>query len=85
MRLIFSPAAWEDFLLWQQDTQAFQKINRLIQATARDPFSGPVNPEALRRQLQGWWSRRITLEHRLVYRVSGENLMIASLRFCYED
>lgn len=85
MRLIFSPAAWEDSLLWQQDRKTFQKINSLIQATVRDPFSGPGKPEALRHQLQGWWSRRITLEHRLVYRVSEEDLMIASLRFRYED
>lgn len=85
MRLIFSPAAWEDYLFWQeQDRKTIRKINSLIQATARDPFTGPGKPEALRRQLQGWWSRRITLEHRLVYRVSGENLMIASLRFCHE-
>lgn len=86
MRLVFSPEAWEDYLFWQeQGGKTLSKINDLIRATTRDPFSGPGKPEALRPQLQGWWSRRVTLEHRLVYRVSGDDLLIASLRFHYED
>ncbi|MPY67684.1 Txe/YoeB family addiction module toxin [Deinococcus sp. SDU3-2] len=86
MRLVFSPEALEDSLFWQeQGGKTLGKINELIRATARDPFSGPGKPEPLRHQLQGWWSRRITLEHRLVYRVSGDDLLIASLRFHYED
>lgn len=86
MRLVFSPEAWEDYLFWQeQDRKTLRKISELIRATTRDPLSGPGKPEPLRHQLQGWWSRRITLEHRLVYRVSGDDLLIASLRFHYED
>lgn len=86
MRLVFSEDAWEDYLYWQaHDRQTLKRINELLKACQREPFEGIGKPEALRHQLQGWWSRRITLEHRLVYRVEGNDLLIAGLRFHYED
>lgn len=63
----------------------FKRINELIRATLREPLSGVGKPEALRQNLRGWWSRRITQEHRLVYHVQGNELHILSIRYHYED
>ena len=72
MDLIFSPQAWEDYTYWQEtDKRQVKRINALIRDCIRSPFAGLGKPEALRANLQGWWSRRIDEEHRLVYRVSG--------------
>jgi len=60
-----------------------ERINKLIRETQRDPFEGVGKPEALRHALSGFWSRRITDEHRMVYRVEGDDLLIAQLRFHY--
>jgi toxin YoeB len=84
MKLVFSESAWEDYLHWQaQDAKTLERINSLIKECQRTPFTGTGKPEPLRGDLRGWWSRRITLEHRLVYRVEGENLMIAQCRHHY--
>ncbi len=84
MKLIFSDEAWEDYLYWQkQDRKMLERINKLIQETQRDPFSGIGKPEPLKHALVGYWSRRITEEHRMVYRVEAESLLIAQLRYHY--
>jgi toxin YoeB len=74
MRLLWSDEAWEEYLYWQQtDQKVLQVINDLIKDIRRDPFKGLGKPEPLKHNLNGWWSRRITREHRLVYRLSGKN------------
>ena len=84
MKLVFSEAAWEDYLFWQkQDKRMVERINKLIAETAREPFTGIGKPERLKHALAGWWSRRITDEHRIVYRVDGDTLQIAQLRYHY--
>jgi len=72
MRLVWSEAAWGDYLEWQsRDRQALERINALIKDARRAPLTGLGKPEPLKGTLAGWWSRRITGEHRLVYRISG--------------
>ena len=84
MKLIFADAAWEDYLYWQkQDRKVLERINKLVQEVKREPLSGVGKPEPLRHALAGFWSRRITDEHRMVYRVEGEQLLIAQLRYHY--
>ena len=84
MKLIFSDGAWEDYLQWQkQDRKMVERINKLIQETCREPFSGIGKPEPLKHALAGFWSRRITEEHRMVYRVDGDELMLAQLHNHY--
>ena len=84
MKLLFADEAWEDYLYWQkQDTRMVERINKLIRETQREPFAGVGKPEPLKHALAGFWSRRITDEHRMVYRVEGKILMIAHLRFHY--
>ena len=84
MKLVFSELAWEDYLYWQkQDRKLVERINKLIEATARDPFTGIGKPEPLKHAFAGFWSRRINDEHRMVYRVTGDQLEIAQLRFHY--
>jgi toxin YoeB len=84
VKLVFADAAWEDYLYWQkQDRRMVERINKLIEETRREPFAGIGKPEPLKHALAGFWSRRITDEHRIVYRVEGEALLIAQLRFLY--
>jgi toxin YoeB len=84
VKLIFAEEAWEDYLGWQkQDRRMVERINKLIRETQREPFEGVGKPEALKHALSGFWSRRITDEHRMVYRVEGDDLLIAQLRFHY--
>lgn len=89
MRLVFSDDAWEDFLWWQSTgrDKGLNRVIELINATKRLPFKGIGKPEPLKGDLTGWWSRRITDEHRFVYRVSGkgesQQLDIAQLRYHY--
>ena len=84
MKLVFSEAAWEDYLYWQaHDRKLLMRLNGLIRETMRSPFTGTGKPEPLRGPLSGWWSRRLTREHRLVYRVSDDALMIAQCRYHY--
>lgn len=81
---IFHPNAWEDYLHWQQqDRGMLRKINNLIRDIDRDPYSGIGKPEALRFDLTGCWSRRIDQEHRLVYRMDGEDLQVLACRYHY--
>jgi toxin YoeB len=89
MKLVFSEAAWTDYLFWQQtDMAMLARLNALIKDTIRSPFIGIGKPEPLVGDLKGWWSRRITREHRLVYRVGGigaqQALEIAACRFHYD-
>lgn len=89
MRIVFSRQSWEDYLYWQQhDPEMLRRINDLIRDSSRDPFKGIGKPEPLRNSLRGWWSRRTTREHRLVYRITGtgaeQQLEIAACRFHYE-
>ncbi len=84
MKLMFSNEAWEDYLHWQkQDRNMVERINKLIKQVQRDPFVGVGKPEPLKHALSGFWSRRITDEHRMVYRVTEDALEIAQLRFHY--
>lgn len=84
MNLIFAEEAWEDYVYWQkQDKRMRDRINKLIRETQREPFAGVGKPEALKHALSGFWSRRITDEHRMVYRVEDTTLQIAQLRFHY--
>jgi toxin YoeB len=84
VRLIFGSRSWEEYLYWQQtDRQLLKKLNRLIEDCARHPFEGIGKPEALREDFSGWWSRRIDGEHRLVYRVENDDLIIAQCRYHY--
>lgn len=84
MKLIFADEAWEDYLYWQkQDKRMVERINKLIRETQREPLAGVGKPEALKHALSGFWSRRITDEHRMAYRVEGNDLLIAQLRFHY--
>lgn len=85
MKLTFSSTAWENYLYWQKtDKATLKRINTLIKAIQRDPFSGIGKPEALRHSLTGYWSRRINDEHRIVYKVADNHLYIAQLRYHYE-
>lgn len=84
MRLVFSSRAWEDYLYWQSaDKKVLRRINDLIKECRRSPFQGAGKPEPLRHVLAGYWSRRLTDEHRLVYRVEKDALFIAQLRYHY--
>lgn len=88
MKLIFAETAWEDYLHWQaEDAKTLERINALIKECLRDPFRGTGKPEPLGGNLSGWWSRRISREHRLVYRVSGkaeaQALEVAQCRYHY--
>lgn len=89
MKIVWSSRAWKDYQAWHdRDPRIAQKINDLIKDIRRAPFSGIGKPEALKADLAGWWSRRITSEHRLVYRVVGkrgkdQRLEILQCRFHY--
>ena len=84
MKLIFAEPAWQDYCYWQtQDKQMLKRINQLIQEIQREPFAGIGKPEPLKHALSGYWSRRINDEHRIVYKVEADNLLIAQLRHHY--
>lgn len=88
MKIVFSDNAWEDYTYWiEADRKILARLNALIEECRRSPFKGTGKPEPLRGDLKGWWSRRITQEHRLVYRVEGKDseqrLEIAQCRFHY--
>ncbi|MBL1280866.1 MAG: Txe/YoeB family addiction module toxin [Fluviicola sp.] len=84
MRIIWLTNAWEDYLYWQQhDKKSVKKINKLIKEIKRTPFEGIGNPEALKHSLSGWWSRRINLEDRLVYKVEDGSVIILQCRKHY--
>lgn len=84
MRLVFTPNGWEDYTYWLgADRAVLKRINRLIDDALRDPFAGIGKPEPLRHMLAGAWFRRISEEHRFVYLVDGDDLVILQLRFHY--
>jgi len=84
MILSFSDEAWEDYLYWQtNDKKVLKKINRLIKEIQREPYEGIGEPEPLKYNWSGYWSRRITIEHRLVYKVTDTHLLIAQCRYHY--
>jgi toxin YoeB len=84
MKILFSDKAWEDYVHWQaNDRQVLKRVNELIKDIQRGPYQGIGKPEPLRHALSGYWSRRITDEHRLVYRVENQTVLIAQVRFHY--
>ncbi len=84
MRIIFHEQAWDDYLYWQkQDRKLLARLNSLIKECTRTPFDGTGKPEPLKGQLSGWWSRRLNREHRLVYKVEEDQLLIAQCRYHY--
>jgi toxin YoeB len=84
VRLVFSEHAWEDYLDWQRtDRKILQRINTLIREIQRTPFQGIGKPEPLTHGMSGYWSRRITDEHRIIYKVEADSLLIAQLRYHY--
>ncbi|GAC1427032.1 MAG: Txe/YoeB family addiction module toxin [Flavisolibacter sp.] len=91
MKIQFTQNAWEDFSYWlDNDTKVSYRIRELIEEIQKGPFRGTGKPEPLRHDLKGYWSRRITAEHRLVYRVDGkkgenQNCYILQCRFHYDD
>jgi toxin YoeB len=90
MRLLWSENAGEDYLYWQEtDRQVLRRINALLQDIRRSPFKGPGKPEPLRGDLSGWWSRRITGDHRIVYRARGigeeQQMEIIACRYHYSS
>jgi len=84
MKLSWADKAWEDYLHWQQtDKKILKRINRLIKDIQRKPFEGIGDPEPLRFNWAGYWSRRINKEHRFVYRIKDNELLVAQCRFHY--
>lgn len=84
MELVWQTNAWEDYMYWQeQDKKIMLRINDLIKDAMRSPFKGIGKPEPLKGDLAGFWSRRITDEHRLVYAVKEKRLHIIQCRFHY--
>jgi toxin YoeB len=84
MRLVVTPNGWQDYTHWlTADRATLKRINRLIDDVLRDPFEGIGKPEPLRHALTGAWSRRISEEHRLVYLVDGDDIVILQARFHY--
>jgi len=86
MRFVFNSESWKEYLYWQKtDKRILKKINELLRDVSRDPYQGLGKPEALKHDLAGFWSRRIDQEHRLVYRVAGDEIHVFSCRFHYEE
>ncbi|NOX80024.1 MAG: Txe/YoeB family addiction module toxin [Deltaproteobacteria bacterium] len=84
MKLIFSEHAWQDYLYWQRtDKKTLKRINRLIRDIQRIPYEGIGKPEPLKHGLSGYWSRRVTDEHRIVYKAENDSILIAQLRYHY--
>ena len=85
MKLLWIEEGWEDYAFWQKTDKKFvKKINALIKDSMRTPFEGIGKPEPLKHNLSSWWSRRIDLEHRLVYKYENEQILIAACRYHYE-
>jgi toxin YoeB len=84
MEVVFLDQGWDDYLYWQShDKKVLKKINSLLKDIDRDPFKGTGSPEPLKHQLSGYWSRRITLEHRLVYRMQEGQIRVLQCRYHY--
>lgn len=86
MRIVFSKNAWEDYVSWlEEDKKILKKINDLIKDIRRSPYDGIGKPEPLKYDLGGLWSRRINLEHRLVYKIESEEILIFGCRYHYDS
>jgi len=84
MKLIFSEHAWEDYLYWQNtDKRIMNRINTLIKDILRNKYEGLGKPEPLKHNLAGYWSRRISHEHRIIYKIENDAVLIAQLRYHY--
>ncbi|MCP4719848.1 MAG: Txe/YoeB family addiction module toxin [Desulfobacteraceae bacterium] len=84
MKLLFSKNTWSDYLFWQKtDKKISKRINKLIKNIQRNKYEGLGKPEALKHNLSGYWSRRITNEHRIVYKLENDSILIAQLRYHY--
>ena len=84
MKLIFSENAWDDYLYWQKiDQKIMKRINTLIREIQRSPFDGIGKPEPLKHDFSGYWSRRIDDEHRIIYKIERNSLLIVQLRYHY--
>lgn len=84
MKLIFSENAWEDYLFWQKtDKKILKRVHHLIKDIQRHKYEGIGKPEALKHSLAGYWSRRINNEHRIVYKIENNSILIAQLRYHY--
>jgi toxin YoeB len=81
--ILFTQKAWDDYASWADDRKTLRRINRLIEEASREPGSGTAKPERLSGDLSGYWSRRIDQEHRLVYTMRGEDLLIVQARYHY--
>jgi len=85
MKYLFVDESWEDYLYWQNtNKKAVKRINELLKDISRTPFDGLRKPEPLKYKYKGFWSRRIDGEHRLIYRVSDDEILIAKCRFHYD-
>ncbi|MBX7224453.1 MAG: Txe/YoeB family addiction module toxin [Chitinophagales bacterium] len=85
MKFIFVEESWEDYLYWQKnDRKLLDRINLLLKDISRTPFVGLGKPEPLKFKYKGYWSRRINDEHRLIYRVTEDAILIAKCRFHYD-
>lgn len=85
MKFKFVEESWEDYLFWQTtDKKVLTKINQLLKDISRHPFTGLGKPEPLRHKYQGFWSRRIDGEHRLIYQVKDDEIIILKSRFHYD-
>tara|TARA_R110001592_G_scaffold72390_3_gene221192 strand:- start:86979 stop:87236 length:258 start_codon:yes stop_codon:yes gene_type:complete len=85
MKFVFVEESWADYLYWQKTNKKnLKKTNELLKDISRTPFTGLGKPEALKHKYQGYWSRRIDKEHRLIYRVTEEEVLIAKCRFHYD-
>lgn len=85
MNLVFTELSWEDYLYWQKnDKQKLKRINELLKDISRNPYEGIGKPEALKFNYAGFWSRRIDEEHRLIYRISDDEIQIVKCRFHYD-
>ncbi len=84
MILSWADTAWEDYLYWQRtDKRILKRINNLIKDIDREPFDGLGNPEPLKHNWSGYWSRRIDREHRLVYKATNNSIIIVQCRYHY--
>lgn len=84
MKILFSERAWEDYLYWQQiDKKMLNRVNSLIKDIQRNPYSGIGKPESLKHGLSGYWSRRIDDEHRILYKIEDDTLLLAQISYHY--
>ena len=84
MKLTFSSQAWNEYLYWQKtDKKVLKRINLIIKDIIRSPHDGIGKPEPLKHALSGYWSRRISDEHRIVYKATGDQILIAQLKYHY--